>query len=161
VSRWLSVHAPTVTDAEYDALRRRNEEIEARFPELTRADSPSGRVGAQPASKFAKVRHAVPMLSLGNAFDDGEVRERVGSIKVDSAAHRAYVADQEVVEALLAVRERPRRDLLQLVHGQAGRRREGSQPVIGGLGVARRRSSRRHVGSLPFEAEQVLRQYSQ
>ena len=73
--RYYQEDAPTVSDADYDALRRRNEEIEARFPDLVRADSPSRRVGAQPASKFAKVRHAVPMLSLGNAFNDDEVRE--------------------------------------------------------------------------------------
>jgi DNA ligase (NAD+) len=79
--RYYQEDAPTVTDAEYDALRRRNEEIEARFPELVRADSPSGRVGAQPASKFAKVRHAVPMLSLGNAFADEEVREFVERVR--------------------------------------------------------------------------------
>lgn len=67
--------APTVSDAEYDALRRRNEAIEARFPELRRDDSPSRRVGAAPATGFRKVRHAVPMLSLGNAFADEDVQE--------------------------------------------------------------------------------------
>jgi DNA ligase (NAD+) len=72
--RYYQEDAPTVSDAEYDALRRRNEEVEARFPDLVRADSPSRRVGAQPAAKFAKVRHAVPMLSLGNAFNEDEVR---------------------------------------------------------------------------------------
>ncbi len=60
--------APELTDAEYDALRRRNAAIEARFPALVRADSPSRRVGAPAAGGFAKVRHAMPMLSLGNAF---------------------------------------------------------------------------------------------
>src|SRR5216683_8144301 len=75
--RYYQEDAPTVSDAAYDALRRRNEAIEACFPDLVRADSPSGRVGAQPASKFAKVRHAVPMLSLGNAFSDEEVSEFV------------------------------------------------------------------------------------
>ena len=79
--RYYQEDAPTVSDAEYDALRRRNEEIEARFPDLIRADSPSRRVGAQPASKFAKVRHAVPMLSLGNAFSDEEVREFVERVR--------------------------------------------------------------------------------
>src|SRR5438874_7351122 len=73
--------APTVSDAAYDALRRRNEEIEARFPALVRADSPSRSVGAQPSQKFAKVRHAVPMLSLGNAFSDAEVAEFVERVR--------------------------------------------------------------------------------
>src|SRR5437660_9785146 len=73
--RYYQEDAPTVSDAAYDALRRRNEEIEARFPGLVRPDSPSRRVGAQPSQKFAKVRHAVPMLSLGNAFSDEEVTE--------------------------------------------------------------------------------------
>ncbi len=67
--------APEITDAEYDALRRRNAEIEARFPALVRADSPSRRVGAAPAGGFAKLRHAVPMLSLGNAFGADDFRE--------------------------------------------------------------------------------------
>ncbi len=61
--------APDLTDAEYDALRRRNAAIEARFPELIRADSPSARVGAAPEGAFGKIRHAVPMLSLDNVFD--------------------------------------------------------------------------------------------
>src|SRR5262249_16036089 len=59
--RYYQEDAPTVSDATYDALRRRNEEIEARFPELMREDSPSRRVGAQPSQKFAKVRHGVAM----------------------------------------------------------------------------------------------------
>src|SRR5262245_10486985 len=79
--RYYQEDAPTVSDAAYDALRRRNEEIEARFPELVRADSPSRRVGAQPSQKFAKVRHAVPMLSLGNAFSESEVAEFVERIR--------------------------------------------------------------------------------
>jgi DNA ligase (NAD+) len=79
--RYYQEDAPTVSDAEYDALRRRNEEIEARFPHLVRADSPSRRVGAQPSQKFAKVRHTVPMLSLGNAFADEEVSEFVDRIR--------------------------------------------------------------------------------
>jgi DNA ligase (NAD+) len=79
--RYYQEDAPTVSDAAYDALRRRNEEIEARFPALVRPDSPSRRVGAQPSQKFAKVRHAVPMLSLGNAFADAEVAEFVERVR--------------------------------------------------------------------------------
>src|SRR5262244_1621428 len=79
--RYYQEDAPTVSDATYDALRRRNEEIEARFPSLVRPDSPSRRVGAQPSQTFAKVRHAVPMLSLGNALSDEEVIEFVERVR--------------------------------------------------------------------------------
>jgi DNA ligase (NAD+) len=71
--RYYQEDAPAVSDAEYDALRHRNAAIEARFPDLVRPDSPGRRVGAAPVAKFAKVRHAVPMLSLGNVFADEEV----------------------------------------------------------------------------------------
>ena len=66
---------PIMDDAQYDALKARNLAIEARFPGLIRPDSPSKKVGAPVAPGFAKIRHAVPMLSLGNAFSDEEVRE--------------------------------------------------------------------------------------
>ena len=65
--------APEISDADYDALVRENRELEARFPKLVRADSPSKRLGAAPTSALAKVAHARPMLSLDNAFADEEV----------------------------------------------------------------------------------------
>jgi DNA ligase (NAD+) len=73
--------APEISDAEYDELRRRNDAIEARFPDLVRADSPSLRVGAAASETFAKVRHRVPMLSLGNAFDDEELAEFAARVR--------------------------------------------------------------------------------
>jgi len=78
---YFAEDAPTVSDADYDALRKRNNEIEARFPELIRADSPSGRVGVEPVSGFGKITHKIPMLSLDNAFDDEDVRDFVGRVR--------------------------------------------------------------------------------
>jgi DNA ligase (NAD+) len=74
--------APVISDADYDALRRRYDEIEAAFPELAEAPaSLSRKVGAAPSEKFAKVRHAAPMLSLSNVFDDGEAGEFVQRVR--------------------------------------------------------------------------------
>ncbi len=67
--------APEISDGDYDALRRRGGEIEARFPGLVGPDSPSKRVGAEPDAGFARVAHARPMLSLDNAFDEQDVRD--------------------------------------------------------------------------------------
>ena len=67
--------APIISDAEYDRLFRRLLEIEAQFPDLVTPDSPSQRVGAPPAEEFKQVKHKVPMLSLQNAMDEGEIRE--------------------------------------------------------------------------------------
>ena len=72
---------PELSDAEYDLLKRRNDEIEKAFPALVRADSPSHRVGAPAAAGFAKVRHSQPMLSLGNAFDDDDLVEFVNRVR--------------------------------------------------------------------------------
>jgi len=73
--------APKISDAEYDALRQRINAIEARFPELVTSDSPSQKIGAQPSGRFAKVRHAVPMLSLDNAFAEEDVVDFVARIR--------------------------------------------------------------------------------
>jgi len=73
--------APEISDAAYDALRLRNDEIEAAFPDLVRADSPSRRVGHAPVETFGKIRHAVPMLSLGNAFADEDVSDFIARVR--------------------------------------------------------------------------------
>ncbi|MGJ5206877.1 NAD-dependent DNA ligase LigA [Bradyrhizobium sp. HKCCYLR20261] len=72
--------APKISDAAYDELRRRFNAIETRFPELVSTESPSQKVGAAPSGRFKKVRHAVPMLSLDNAFAEEDVRDFVGRI---------------------------------------------------------------------------------
>lgn len=73
--------APEISDAEYDALRQRNDAIEVRFPDLVRSDSPNARVGAAPSAAFTKLRHAVPMLSLGNAFAADDVQDFADRIR--------------------------------------------------------------------------------
>lgn len=73
--------APEITDAEYDGLRQRNDAIELRFPALIRPNSPSHRVGSEPSSAFKKIRHAVPMISLDNAFTIDDVRDFVSTIR--------------------------------------------------------------------------------
>ena len=82
--------APAISDAEYDALKRRNSEIEARFPHLIRDNSPSLRVGAARAEQFAPVEHGVPMLSLDNAFSDEDAAE------FDARVRRFLKLDEEV-----------------------------------------------------------------
>ena len=92
--------APEISDADYDVLRQRNEAIEARFPNLVRADSPSQRIGAAPAEGFGKVRHRVPMLSLSNAFDDEDVTQFVERIHrflgLDAGKALAFTAEPKI-----------------------------------------------------------------
>jgi DNA ligase (NAD+) len=73
--------APKISDADYDELRKRVNAIEARFPDLVTKESPSQKVGAQPSGRFAKIRHAVPMLSLDNAFAEADVVDFVARIR--------------------------------------------------------------------------------
>jgi DNA ligase (NAD+) len=99
--------APELSDAEYDALRQRNAALEQRFPSLVRADSPSRRVGAAPATGFAKVRHPTPMLSLDNAFDEAEVRAFFRTIR---NFFRAPEDLQRVAEDAIEVMAEPKID---------------------------------------------------
>ncbi|MDP5216340.1 NAD-dependent DNA ligase LigA [Ruegeria sp. 2205SS24-7] len=100
--------APEISDAEYDALKRRNAAIEARFPDLKRDDSPSDQVGARAADGFSKVTHAVRMLSLGNAFDDGDVSGFVTSIRnylgLSADAQLGFTAEPKIDGLSLSLR---------------------------------------------------------
>src|ERR1700751_373154 len=78
--RYYQEDAPSVSDAEYDELRQRFNAIEKRFPDFVTAESPSQKIGSAPSGRFKKVRHAVPMLSLDNAFAEEDVRDFVGRI---------------------------------------------------------------------------------
>ena len=73
--------APAVSDGEYDALKRRLGALEDRFPDLRQPDSPTGQVGAAPSEGFGKIRHRVPMLSLGNAFNREDVSDFIDRVR--------------------------------------------------------------------------------
>ncbi len=79
--RYYTLADPTLSDEAYDALRLRNLEIEKKFPDLRRVDSPSHRIGAPPSPEFEKVKHRKPMLSLDNAFSDEDVFEFLNRIR--------------------------------------------------------------------------------
>ena len=105
---YYQADAPVLSDADYDALKRRNAAIEARFPRLKRADSPSNRVGATPSDGFGKIRHAVRMLSLSNAFTEGDVRDFDSRIRrylgLDADADLFYTAEPKIDGLSLSLR---------------------------------------------------------
>jgi DNA ligase (NAD+) len=92
--------APKISDAEYDALRKRLNALEARFPEFVTGESPSKKIGAAPSGKFRKVRHAVAMLSLDNAFAEQDVLDFVGRIsrflKLDDGERIDFSAEPKI-----------------------------------------------------------------
>ncbi len=92
--------APTISDAAYDALRKRFDALEKAFPDLAALPSPARQVGAAPAARFAKTRHAVPMLSLGNVFDADEVEEFVERVRrflgLGADAPLAFTAEPKI-----------------------------------------------------------------
>ena len=100
--------APEISDADYDAAKRRNTEIEARFPHLKHADSASEQVGAAPSDGFGKIAHEVRMLSLGNAFSDEDVAEFVGRIRsflgLSDNAPLAITAEPKIDGLSLSIR---------------------------------------------------------
>jgi DNA ligase (NAD+) len=99
---------PVLTDAEYDDLKRRNSDIEARFPDLKRRDSVSDQIGASPSEGFQKITHSVPMLSLGNAFEDSDIIEFDRGIRkflgLDEIAPLNYTSEPKIDGLSLALR---------------------------------------------------------
>ncbi len=79
--QYYNEDAPAITDAEYDALRKELIALETEFPHLIAKNSPTQKVGVKPSGKFGKIKHRVPMLSLDNAFNDGDVEDFVGRVK--------------------------------------------------------------------------------
>lgn len=103
--------APTVPDAEYDRLLRELESLESRYPALVTADSPTQRVGAQPVAAFGEVGHTEPMLSLGNAFSDEElrafgkrVRDRLAAAGIEVAEPLLFMAEPKLDGAAISIR---------------------------------------------------------
>ena len=99
--------APEISDADYDALKRRNAGIEARFPALKRADSPSDQVGAAPSEGFGKITHVVRMLSLGNAFEDQDVADfatQIGKFLGQDARAIRFTAEPKIDGLSLSLR---------------------------------------------------------
>jgi len=99
-SQYYQDDNPSLSDADYDALRQENAALEAAFPHLIHKDSPSRRIGAKPSGKFGKITHTVPMLSLDNAFTDEDVREFVARIRrflrLSEAAPLAFTAEPKI-----------------------------------------------------------------
>jgi DNA ligase (NAD+) len=92
--------APTISDADYDALRRQLLALEQTYPSLKSSASPASKVGAAPSGKFAKVKHVVPMLSLSNAFEDSDVNDFVDRIRrflnLGSSTELAFTAEPKI-----------------------------------------------------------------
>jgi DNA ligase (NAD+) len=106
--RYHGEDMPRVSDADYDALRRRNAEIEERFPHLVREDSPSRSVGFAVSERFAKIAHKVPMLSLDNAFSDADAVDFVARIRrflsIDPLRPLALIAEPKIDGLSLSLR---------------------------------------------------------
>ena len=140
--------APEISDADYDALVRENRELEQRFPQLVRRNSPSSRLGAAPTSALSKVAHARPMLSLENAFSGEEVEEFVARVKrflaLPGDAFVAMTAEPKIDGLSCSLRYERRRAVARSDARRRGRRRgcHGERPYHRRRPAAHRQRSR-------------------
>ncbi|MDB4915888.1 MAG: ligase [Gemmatimonadetes bacterium] len=103
---YYQLDAPSLSDADYDRAFRELQSLEAEYPELRTPDSPTMRVGAEPVSALAKHTHLVPMISLGNAFDEGELaewEERITRLIGDDARKAGYVTELKIDGAAVSL----------------------------------------------------------
>jgi DNA ligase (NAD+) len=150
--RYYQDDAPTVSDAEYDRLRRRLLALEARFPELRAPDSPSLKVGAGPSEKFDKVTHLVPMLSLDNAFTDEDVVDFVGRVHRFLATHGepvAFTAEPKIDGLSLSLRYQSGRLVSAATRGDGA---EGENVTAKDRKSTRLNSSHRLTSRMPSSA---------
>ncbi|MBB4305451.1 DNA ligase (NAD+) [Rhodobium orientis] len=119
--RYYLEDQPEISDADYDALRRRNQAIEEAFPDLKREDSPTERVGAAPTGAFSKVRHAVPMLSLDNAFYDADVADFAARVRrflgLSAEEDLAFTAEPKIDGLSLTLRYENRKLVVAATRG--------------------------------------------
>ena len=105
--RYHALDDPEIPDAEYDRMMRELQDLEAQFPELISADSPTQRVGDAPVSAFGSVRHELPMLSLGNAFNADEVQEfhrrLLGRLEFEEEAEIIFAAEPKLDGAAVSL----------------------------------------------------------
>ncbi len=136
-ARYHTDDTPEITDGEYDALRRRNNAIEALFPGLIREDSPTLKVGAPVADGFSKITHAIAMLSLGNAFeadDVGDFDDRIRRfLSIEENAPLSFTAEPKIDGLALSLRY----EAGKLVHAATrGDGREGENVTANALTIA-------------------------
>ena len=146
-----------IPDASYDLLRSRLEAIEKRFPHLVRPDTPSEKVGSAPSTRFAKVEHKVPMLSLRNAFDEEDVKEFLASIRnflgLDEEDSIAMTAEPKIDGVSVSLRYEAGRFVRGATRGDGREGEDVSENLRHIKGVPKKLATRKHLGLIEVRGE--------